>query len=291
MMALGLASCAQTPTEALAANEPAFQTAQQSAATPYPLAFVPRVYGSGDAVDSDVAIRLGALEVIDHYNTVLVALAEGQPDQEVRGAVGAFSRSLSALLTTAGPSIPALSAIAGKAQTIAGLAETARRRVEFERIVDQGAPVVLQVIDDVFVQDPEDRHDLRTAFAERQSRLLRRSAGETARTASLIGARHRDAPADSALASSRATAQQRLREVMDQVGSQAKTYSVAGQPDRRLFDLSGLETSGQVYTDVVQVRIDRLVAAAEQLGTKYRKVVDETAQTHARLGPDVQSLN
>jgi hypothetical protein len=129
-----------------------------------------------------------------------------------------------------------------------------------------------------------------SASADRQSRLLRRSAGETARTASLIGAQHRNPPANSALASSRATAQHRLHEVIAQVGSQAKTYSVAGQPDRRLFDLSGLETSGQVYTDVVQVRIDQLVAAAEQLAMKYRIVVDETAQTHARLGLTVQAL-
>ena len=112
-----------------------------------------------------------------------------------------------------------------------------------------------------------------------------------ARTASLIGAQHRDPPADTALASSRATAQQRLRQVMAQVGSQAKTYSVAGQPDRPLFDLSGLESSGQVYTDRVQVRIDRLVAAAEHLAAKYRKVVDETAQTQARLGPTLQAQN
>ena len=34
------------------------------------------------------------------------------------------------------------------------------------------------------------------------------------------------------------------------MGSQAKTYSVAGQPNRPLFDLSGLESSGQDYTDV-----------------------------------------
>ena len=75
------------------------------------------------------------------------------------------------------------------------------------------------------------------------------------------------------------------------MGSQAKTYSVAGQPDRRLFDLSGLESSGQDYTELVQVRINHLVAAAEDLATKYRKVVDVTARSHARLDPNVLSLN
>jgi hypothetical protein len=291
MATLGLAACAEPPSQEVSANKQAVQSAQQPAAAPYSPEYDPRAYVSTADLDTTVAIRLDALEVIDRYNTVLVTLAEGKPDREVQSAVGAFSHSLSALLTAAGPAIPALNAIVGDARTIAALAESARQRAQFERIADVGAPVVGRIIDEVFLQDKEDLTEIRTASADRQSRLLRRSAGETARTASLIGAQHRNPPADSALASSRATAQQRLHEVMAQVGSQAKTYSVAGQTDRRLFDLSGLETSGQDYTDVVQVRIDRLVAAAEHLATKYRMVVDETAQTHARLGTAMQAVN
>jgi hypothetical protein len=267
MATLGLAACAEPPSQEVSANKQAVQSAQQPAAAPYSPEYDPRAYVSTADLDTTVAIRLDALEVIDRYNTVLVTLAEGKPDREVQSAVGAFSHSLSALLTAAGPAIPALNAIVGDARTIAALAESARQRAQFERIADVGAPVVGRIIDEVFLQDKEDLTEIRTASADRQSRL------------------------DSALASSRATAQQRLHEVMAQVGSQAKTYSVAGQTDRRLFDLSGLETSGQDYTDVVQVRIDRLVAAAEHLATKYRMVVDETAQTHARLGTAMQAVN
>ena len=93
LAALGLAACAEAPSEALAADEPAFQTAQLSAEASYPPKFDLRAYFPGDAVDPDVTIRLGALEVIDHYNTVLVSLAEPQPDHEVRGAAAAFSHS------------------------------------------------------------------------------------------------------------------------------------------------------------------------------------------------------
>jgi hypothetical protein len=41
----------------------------------------------------------------------------------------------------------------------------------------------------------------------------------------------------------------------------------------------------------VQVRTDELVAAAEQPAKKYQVMVDETAQTHTRLGLTVQALN
>jgi hypothetical protein len=244
MATLGLAACAEPPSQEVSANKQAVQSAQQPAAAPYSPEYDPRAYVSTADLDTTVAIRLDALEVIDRYNTVLVTLAEGKPYQEVQSAVGAFSHSLSTLLNAAGPSIPALNAIAGDARIIAALADSARQRAQFERIADVGAPVVGRIIDEVFLQDKEDLTEIRTASADRQSRLLRRSAGETARTASLIGAQHRNPPADSALASSRATAQQRLHEVMAQVGSQAKTYSVAGQTDRRGDQWPGLHGRG-----------------------------------------------
>ena len=235
MATLGLAACAEPPSLEVSANKQAVQSAQQPAAAPYSPEYDPRAYVSTADLDTTVAIRLDALEVIDRYNTVLVTLAEGKPDREVQSAVGAFSHSLSALLTAAGPAIPALNAIVGDARTIAALAESARQRAQFERIADVGAPVVGRIIDEVFLQDKEDLTEIRTASADRQSRLLRRSAGETARTASLIGAQHRNPPADSALASSRATAQQRLHEGasaeigQERLGRGAQLGAEAGQ--------------------------------------------------------------
>jgi hypothetical protein len=98
MATLGLAACAEPPSLEVSANKQAVQSAQQPAAAPYSPEYDPRAYVSTGDLDTTVAIRLDALEVIDRYNTVLVTLAEGKRDQEVQSAVGAFSHSLSTLL-------------------------------------------------------------------------------------------------------------------------------------------------------------------------------------------------
>ena len=312
VLVLGTASCAEIPTAELTAYKQAFGSARQSAetviadyrnalqeasaiaprsaASPFPEVFEPESFLSGDARDANVASRLRALEVLGQYNNVLVALAEGKSEEEVRGAVGAFSSSLSTLVATFGSSVPALSAITRIAQTIAGLVENARRREEFRRIVDEGAPVVRQIIDEVFIPDTRDFYEVRAALADQRTRLLGRLTGEAAKTASLIGGQHADPPANSGLASSRASAQGRLRDVVGRVGLSEATFDMAGSK-RSLFDLSASGSNGKAYTELVQVRIDQLVASAEERSAKYQKVVEDTVRFHALLGAYVQMLN
>jgi hypothetical protein len=119
----------------------------------YPDQFVSPANASQPTSDAERAVNgtRQALAVVRQYNDALVALAEGQSEQDVRTRTMEFGGSLQGLASIVGASIPGLSLLTDVGSKIIKLAQDARNREQLVFAVNEGrGPVgdILTVLED-----------------------------------------------------------------------------------------------------------------------------------------------
>ena len=87
-----------------------------------------------------------ALQVVRQYNDVLVALAEGRSEQEIRDRATEFGGALESLASIAGASIPGLAVFTALGPKIIKLAQDAANREQLVRAVKEGREPVGMIL-------------------------------------------------------------------------------------------------------------------------------------------------
>ena len=98
------------------------------------------------ANEKAIAETRQALVVIHDYDALLVALAEGRSEADVRQQTGAFGRALEELAKIGGAVIPGIDAALGLAGKFIHLANQAANREELLRLVAEGQGPVRQIL-------------------------------------------------------------------------------------------------------------------------------------------------
>jgi len=96
--------------------------------------------------DKAVAATRQALAVVRDYNAALVALAEGQSEQEVRQRTTALGGALQTLASLAKETIPGLSLVTGIGSKILKLAQDASNRQQLQQAVAEGREPVGEIL-------------------------------------------------------------------------------------------------------------------------------------------------
>ena len=122
----------------------------------YPHDFIlpPPLNAALNEIDSALAAVRQALLVVHEYNAALVALAEGQSEQEVRQRATAFGTALQPLADLAKVSIPGLSQLAGIGSTVLKLAQDASNRQQLQQAIERGRPAVVSILEELEKQTP-----------------------------------------------------------------------------------------------------------------------------------------
>jgi hypothetical protein len=264
----------QTIRREKAANDAIVEARAKPRTSPIPMAFDPKAVRDADQEDNNLSSRLQALETIGHYNDAFVALAKGKSIQEVQGSFKALGDSVTTLLSAFGTAFPILTLASPLVQNFLQLIETARTREAFAEALKGGEPIVMKIIDEVFVPDTVDFYALRRSLAELDWRLTRRAGLDTARTATRLAAEHIEPVPGSSLEASKQVTQQTLQAALEVLNLTTTQVTINGVK-RNLSDLTGLPLSatGPVYTELVQIRLDQLVTATQEAANKYQNII------------------
>lgn len=111
------------------------------------VAYVPPVRGARTNGENGIAARLAALSVIDQYNQLLVAIAEGKNQDRIKEQVTTIANVAGKVAQLAGAAIPGLPALTGLLQTLAGEYQKYRDRKLFAQKLRDGTPYVKQILD------------------------------------------------------------------------------------------------------------------------------------------------
>ena len=143
-------------------------------------------YGGAGQSDA-VAVRRTAWRMIDGFNNTLATLAEGKSVESVQVAAGGAIEAANNFIVAAGvTAVPGLGTLVGGVQTLVGELEKARLRVEFDKAVRLGGPVVLKILD-ALNADRDDHINLRAAAANlQQVRLLTEMLAQVRGVATLV---------------------------------------------------------------------------------------------------------
>ncbi len=95
-----------------------------------------------------------ALAVVRQYNSVLVALAEGRSEQEIRTGTEQLGGALESLASIAGASLPGLGLVAAVGPQILKLAQDAANRQQLEEAVKKGRAPVGEILKVLEAQTP-----------------------------------------------------------------------------------------------------------------------------------------
>ena len=115
----------------------------------YPHRFDPAAVSAKPVLTSNeraIAETRQALVVIHYYDALLVALAEGRSDAEVRQQTGAFGSALKTLAKIGGAVIPGIDAALGLAEKFIKLANEDANRKELLRLVEEGRGPLRQIL-------------------------------------------------------------------------------------------------------------------------------------------------
>jgi len=153
---------------------------------PYPIEFDEFLRKLGSDEGHDIDVRRKALQVVDRYNAVLTQLAEGKSVDEVQTAAGELVTGLGKFVeAAAGSAVPGLPAVVSLAQTFAAQLEKARLQREFKKAVEDGAPVIDQILD-LFMADTADHYKLNAGMAQEQRIFVLESAVKQVKSLKLL---------------------------------------------------------------------------------------------------------
>jgi hypothetical protein len=251
--------------------------------------FNPNAVGAVNGQNQDVLARRLALAAMARYNDILATLAEGKSVEEVQASFDSFKGSMTVFLDTLGASHPYAAAGASLLKTLVAVAEKSRTREEFRQALEQGEPIIVKMIDEVFIPDTADFYEMRSNVANYNWRIVRRKGLDQAKMVTLISAEHRE-PTTESLKASKAQVQSRLATALRLLDHAKTTIKIRGE-DRQLSDISGRTGAGPPYTELVEVRLTTLVDSTEATASEYRQIIEDMIKYKEVLNEYVALLN
>lgn len=106
-------------------------------------------------IDSALVTTRQALLVVHEYNAALVALAEGQSEEEIRQRATAFGKAFKPLTDLAKLSIPVFSQLADYGATILKSVQDASNRQQLQQAIEKGKPAVAIILEALEKETPE----------------------------------------------------------------------------------------------------------------------------------------
>lgn len=260
----------------------------------YPDTFYPP--GSAEVVLTDQAKALAetrqALEVIHAYSDVLLSLADGRSDQEVRAQTAAFGAALQGLLAIAGKTITGLSLFTEAGSKIIKLAQDAANRKQLVEAVNKGREPVGIILGQLERQT-KSMYDLSVVGTKQTQFAARTEIAKAAAALAAQSARH-GPPRDVAVAARMAALQAEAGDIAGTTQTNAAVKIpfpfVAGKPaagaaavaEVEIF-VQAMRTSAQKYAELVAAQnayyaaMGKYVAALRQ----SRKSFDQLAASLA----------
>lgn len=228
----------------------------------YPEAFVLLSATAAPQTDFDKAVastRL-ALAAVSAYNDALVALAEGQSEQEVRQRASGLGGALQTFASFAGQTIPGVDLLVGVGAKIIKLAQDASNRQQLQQAVAQGREPVGQILSALEQQTPS----MYAASVRVTSRAQDVPQDNISRSAAALKSllERRGPPADEALATQIRAAQDQLIEIGMKtrtlkrmplpfpLASGRPVYDAATQTEVQVF-VHSMDTSAQRYVELI----------------------------------------
>jgi len=260
----------------------------------YPAAFVlpPSASAPLNETDSALAATRQALRVVHEYNAGLVALAEGQSEQEIRQHATALGTALQPLAELAKLSIPGFSQLAGVGSTILKLAQDASNRQQLQEAIEKGRPAVAIILEELEKQAPEFYRLSVVTTSQAESTLK----GEVRRTAETLGdmIRRRGPPTGSGMLNAATDVQVQLSEIGQRTGTRPAmpiplpftaglpSYDAPADAEVKVF-LKSMRSSADRYVELIAKQ-----NAYYELMAKY---VSALRQTRRSLDLVADSLN
>lgn len=153
---------------------------------PYPTRFDEFLKKLGSQEGHDIDVRRQALEVVARYNAVLTQLAQGKSVDDVQTAAGQLVTGLGQFVeAAAGSAVPGFEAVVSLAKTFAGQLEKARLQREFKKAVEDGAPVIDQILD-AFIDDTASHYEGNAELAQQQRILTLNGAVNQVKSLKLL---------------------------------------------------------------------------------------------------------
>lgn len=281
--------------------------AQADRARPKPLLPAPqypdKFYPAGEpttiptAAEWALAETRQALAVIHEYNDLLVALAEGRSEQEVREQTAAFGGALQSLLSIANTTIPGLSFFTEVGGKIIKLAQDAANREQLAKAVVQGREPVATILKHLELQT-DAMYDLSVEGTKQKqiaARVAILGAAEPLAALSMLHA----PPIDGVIASKMASLQAQAGEVAKSTRTENAVripfpFS-AGKPvaDEAVYTeanifVQSMRTSAQKYAELVAAQnayydvMGKYVAALRETRKSF-DVLAESLTAHVDL--------
>ena len=295
ILALILAACAQIPAAEFGQYQKAFSAVEQTSTdilvnfdqtltrarllvatrtkapegaqveNPYPIEFDDflRKLGSDDGHDIDM--RREALQVVGRYNAVLMQLAEGKSADDVQTAAGELVTGIGKFVeAAAGSAVPGLPAVVSLAQTFAAQLEKARLQREFKKAVEDGAPVIDQILG-LFMADTADHYKLNAGMAQEQRILTLENAVKQVKSLKLLLAGAGPPPANFTSIDDRQNAVNiALVAARGELAPFGYPYAFASGP-----------SSAPAYTAAVDGEVQLIQKEIERLAGVYQKNIDQ----------------
>ena len=186
----------------------------------------PTKRGSASGTDA-ITVRLAALALVSEYNSILVAIAEGNGMDTLRGKVQGAVESSTSLLSLMGTTVPGAGALTGLLQTVASEAQRHMDRQAFAHAMRDGAPLVKEILQSLIDETPlivrvhEGIWDAESASLEGQAFSVVRAIRAEAR-------RHGPPASDSPEEARVAELEAKLSEQLDHFGRDDVTLRFAG---------------------------------------------------------------
>jgi hypothetical protein len=201
-----------------------------------------------------------ALVVIRQYNDALVALAEGQPESEIRARTEEFGGALQTLVSMAEASIPGIGAFTLLGPKIIKLAQDAANREQLEQAVNEGREPVGVILAALEAQTTP-MYALSVVGTVQGQTDLRNKIRRAAFPLKTLLSLH-SPPTDPALAGEVASFQAELAEIGDRTGTRGAfaipfpfasgkpVYNAAVHAETKVF-IQAIRSSDQKYAELV----------------------------------------
>ena len=259
---------------------------------PATLVLPPAASAPLNETDSALAATRQALLVVHEYNAGLVALAEGQSEQEIRQRATALGTALQPLAELAKLSIPGFSQLAGVGSTILKLVQDASNRQQLQQAIEKGRPAVAIILEELEKQTPE-FYRLRVVTTSQAESSLK---GDVRRTAETLGdmIRRRGSPTGADMLAAVTDVQVQLTEIGQRTGTRPAMpiplpftgglppYDAPADAEAKVF-VKSMRSSADRYVELIAKQ-----NAYYQLMAKY---VSALRQTRRSLDLVADSLN
>jgi hypothetical protein len=218
------------------------------------------------ALKDPVVARREALEVVSHFNSVLVRLAEGKKPEEVKSITASLIDGLNNVgsLVGQGLAIPFAGQISSLISTVVSKLQEVENRKQFVAALREAEPIIQSILD-LFMADAQDIYQIRARQTDRLWTDYQDKVAALVRQMRDVAAEHAKPSGD--YASKLAESEKQTRTVLDRVGlkENSEKLSTGG---KKSFDELALS---QLQQTLVQAKFE---------AERYDAVIKEQVAFH-----------